>query len=144
MKDVGFLVLFSALAVIMLVWFFNDEEKRAKKKLNKLYEEKVGSDKFVTFVARQSGVTDSTKYSLSDSKKIVSLYEAKGRFSDDESVVYNFFRNVKSILDLNFLNRQFKKKYGLDIFSFIEDFMNEAELLKVYSILKTKKDYTLK
>ena len=66
------------------------------------------------------------------------VYDAHGFFNDDEDSVYAAFQKCPAKVDVSKMSAFFLTKYSQDIYSYIENFMNEEELQKVQTIIKSK------
>lgn len=63
------------------------------------------------------------------------LKKAKGIFNDDESAVYSVFRIVKTQTQISQVAKVFFDLTGRELVSFLESFMNEKELAKIYELV---------
>jgi hypothetical protein len=119
---------------------FKSKEEQGKEELNK---ELAGKGDVFVKMAKEIAVTPAVlKRSVSDSKTIAkmiaTLREAPSVWwlPDNEIKVYAVFRALKSKLDMGLLAAVFKVSLKIDLFDYLEQFMNEDELAKVNSIVK--------
>jgi len=119
---------------------FKSKEQEGKEELNK---ELAGKGDVFVQMAKEIAVTPAVlKRSVSDSKTIAkmisTLREAPSVWwlPDNEIKVYAVFRALKSKLDMGLLAAVFKVSLKIDLFDYLEQFMNEDELAKVNSIVK--------
>jgi len=101
-----------------------------------------------------------TKSSAEDQKKIYSpfpgsnifydvalqgiakqLWDSKGFFNDNEEQAFDAFQKARNQAQISYIAGVFQRDYKRDLFSFLQSFMNEAEISKVYSIIKGKPLY---
>jgi hypothetical protein len=62
------------------------------------------------------------------------LKKAKGTFNDDESAVYTALKQLQYKSQLSQLAEYFLKHYRLDLVTYLQTFMNQDELAKVYDL----------
>jgi len=62
------------------------------------------------------------------------LKKAKGVFNDDETAVVSVFRYLKTQTQLSQVAKVFYSLYKTELFTFLESFLNEKELSKLYEI----------
>ncbi len=91
----------------------------------------------------KSKLADVTKQLKSfDVKQIGDLiYDAHGVFNDDEDAVYFAFSRLKNRAELTLLSEYFKKLYKIDLFIYIQGWMNPTELTKINDIVKKLPTY---
>ena len=64
------------------------------------------------------------------------LVKAKGFWNDDESKVYNVFRNMKSQLNAYSFSQFFQAYMKKSVIDYLDEFMDESELSMINSITK--------
>jgi hypothetical protein len=69
------------------------------------------------------------------------IYEAHGFWNDDEDQVYNAFASLKNRAELTLLSDYFKRLYKRELFEYIQNFLNSAELAKINDIVKKLPTY---
>ena len=69
------------------------------------------------------------------------LWDSKGFFNDNEEQAFDAFQKARNQAQISYIAGVFQRDYKRDLFSFLQSFMNEAEISKVYSIIKGKPLY---
>lgn len=67
------------------------------------------------------------------------LHKAKGTFNDNEDSVWSAFRNLKYKSQVTQLSDVFYNLYKIDLYTYLESFLNTAELNKLYNIIAEMK-----
>lgn len=62
--------------------------------------------------------------------------KSKGIFNDDETALYSVFRYLKTKTQVSQLAEVFERIYSRDLYSYLQSFLNESELSKVYNTIK--------
>ena len=65
------------------------------------------------------------------------LKKSKGIFNDDETAVYSAMKFVKSKSQLSQVATVFNKLTSQDLTAYLQSFMNEKELSRIYEIVKS-------
>jgi hypothetical protein len=73
------------------------------------------------------------------SKWILDIKGAKGRFNDNEDVVFNVFRLMNSQFEINMFSTTFKATTQLDLMGFLKSFLDDEDLAEINRIIKNKK-----
>jgi len=69
------------------------------------------------------------------------LWDATGTFNDDEEAIYGVFRAMKTQSQVAALSKRFNQLKSKDLYGYLNDYLNEAELLKVKAIIDQKPKY---
>jgi hypothetical protein len=69
------------------------------------------------------------------------LWNATGTFNDDEEKIYGVFRAMKTKSQVAALAKRFNQLKSKDLYGYLNDYLNESELLKVKSIIDQKPTY---
>jgi hypothetical protein len=69
------------------------------------------------------------------------LWDATGIFNDDEEKIYGVFRAMKTQSQISALAKRFNQLKGKDLYGYLKDYLNEAELLTVKKIIDQKPKY---
>lgn len=69
------------------------------------------------------------------------LWDATGTFNDDEESIYGTFRAMKTQSQVAALAKRFNEIKGFDLYNYLENYLNESELLKVKAIIDQKPKY---
>lgn len=69
------------------------------------------------------------------------LWDATGTFNDDEEKIYGVFRAMKTQSQVAALAKRFNQLKNKDLFGYLNDYLNETELLKVKAIIDQKPKY---
>ena len=67
------------------------------------------------------------------------LIKARGFWNDDESKVFNVFRNLNSQLQMYAFSQFFQTYQKKSIIDYLDEFMDESELSMINSIVNSKK-----
>jgi hypothetical protein len=67
------------------------------------------------------------------------LKGAKGFFNDDETLVYNIFAGLPNLFVTSAVAFTFKNKYGIDLQTYLESFLNDKEYKNVIEAINAKK-----
>lgn len=67
------------------------------------------------------------------------IKEAKGLFVDNPEIVFNCFQQLFSKTQISYLADIFQVYYNQDLTSYLNDFLDSAEMTKIYNIIKNKK-----
>lgn len=67
------------------------------------------------------------------------IYDAKRFFDDDEDALYNIFQQMKNNVVGSMVTFSFKKLYGKDLRSFLNEFLSAKEFDNINQILLNKK-----
>jgi hypothetical protein len=135
---VGFLI-----AVYKLLTVFGVFKTADEKSAEQLGEDLGGKgDKFVQDAVKAAKTPTVLKRSVSDSKTIAkmitTLKEAPKVWwlPDEEIKVYAVFRQLKSKADMGLLSATFKVIQKIDLFDYLEQFMDSEQLAKVNGIVQ--------
>lgn len=71
------------------------------------------------------------------------LWDATGMFNDDEEKIYGVFRAMKTKSQVAALAKRFNQLKAKDLYGYLQDYLNDSELLKVKSIIDQKPLYKL-
>jgi hypothetical protein len=66
------------------------------------------------------------------------LWDATGVFNDDEEKIYGVFRAMKTQSQVAALAKRFNQLKNKDLYGYLNDYLNETELLKVKAIIDQK------
>jgi len=69
------------------------------------------------------------------------LWDATGTFNDDEEQIYGVFRAMKTKSQVAALAKRFNQLKSFDLYNYLENYLNESELLKVKAIIDQKPKY---
>jgi hypothetical protein len=69
------------------------------------------------------------------------LWDATGYFNDDEEKIYGVFRAMRTQSQVAALAKRFNQLKEKDLYGYLNDYLNEAELLKVKAIIDQKPKY---
>jgi len=69
------------------------------------------------------------------------LWNATGYFNDDEEAIYGVFRAMKTQSQIAALAKRFNQIKNKDLYSYLRDYLNDKELLKVKGIIDQKPKY---
>lgn len=69
------------------------------------------------------------------------LWDATGTFNDDEEKIYGVFRAMKTKSQVAALAKRFNQLKSFDLYNYLENYLNESELLKVKAIIDQKPNY---
>ncbi len=69
------------------------------------------------------------------------IYNAHGFWNDDEDAVFSAFARLKNRAELTLLSDYFKRLYKVDLFVYLQNFMNPGELTKINDIVKKLPTY---
>lgn len=69
------------------------------------------------------------------------VYNAKGKFNDNEAALFGVFTQLQTQMQIYFLSNLFYKIYKVDLLNFILGFTNTEERAQLYTIIKNKKLY---
>jgi asparagine N-glycosylation enzyme membrane subunit Stt3 len=69
------------------------------------------------------------------------LWDATGTFNDDEEQIYGVFRAMKTKSQVAALAKRFNQLKSFDLYNYLENYLNEEELLKVKGIIDQKPNY---
>ena len=106
----------------------------------KAYVNKYGSTGATKFdTAKQIKFTQSQVNSL-----IKSIYDCKGTFKDDKSKLLTVFKDIQTQYQLSYIAGIFKSVYSKDLYTYLQSFLNEDELLPIQNIVKNYPLYFVK
>lgn len=71
------------------------------------------------------------------------LWDATGYFNDDEEQIYGVFRQMKTKSQVASLAKRFNELKSFDLYNYLENYLDESELLKVKAIIDQKPMYNL-
>jgi hypothetical protein len=71
------------------------------------------------------------------------LWDATGYFNDDEQAIYGVFRSLKTRSQVAFLAKRFFELKQQDLYSYLENYLNDSELLNVKGIIDSKPMYNI-
>ena len=71
------------------------------------------------------------------------LWDATGYFNDDEQSIYGVFRSLKTKSQVAFLAKRFFELKQQDLYSYLENYLNDSELLNVKGIIDSKPMYNI-
>lgn len=66
------------------------------------------------------------------------IWNSKGIFNDNETQLFDAFQKARNQAQISYIAGVFQRDYKRDLFSFLQSFLNDAELSKVYQIIKGK------
>jgi hypothetical protein len=66
------------------------------------------------------------------------VWDSKGFFNDNEGQLFDAFQKARNQAQISYIAGVFQRDYKRDLFSFLQSFLNEAEISKVYNIIKGK------
>jgi hypothetical protein len=69
------------------------------------------------------------------------LWNATGIFNDDEDMIYGVFRAMKTKSQVAALAKRFNQLKNKDLFGYLNEYLNDSELLKVKAIIDQKPTY---
>jgi hypothetical protein len=69
------------------------------------------------------------------------LWDATSFYSDDEEQIYGVFRAMKTKSQVAALAKRFNQLKSFDLYNYLENYLNESELLKVKGIIDQKPNY---
>jgi len=69
------------------------------------------------------------------------LWDATGYFNDDEDKIYGVFRAMKTKSQVAALAKRFNQLKSKDLYSYLNEYLNDEELLKVKGIIDQKPTY---
>jgi hypothetical protein len=69
------------------------------------------------------------------------LWDATGYFNDDEDKIYGVFRAMKTKSQVAALAKRFNQLKSKDLYSYLDEYLNDEELLKVKAIIDQKPTY---
>ena len=69
------------------------------------------------------------------------LWDATSFYSDDEEQIYGVFRAMKTKSQVAALAKRFNQLKNFDLYNYLENYLNEEELLKVKGIIDQKPNY---
>jgi hypothetical protein len=69
------------------------------------------------------------------------LWDATGYFNDDEEKIYGVFRAMKTQSQIAALAKRFNQLKTQDLYSYLSNYLNSEELLKVKGIIDQKPKY---
>lgn len=69
------------------------------------------------------------------------LWDATGTFNDDEEKIYGVFRALRTQSQVAALAKRFNQLKSKDLYGYLNDYLNESELLKVKAIIDQKPKY---
>lgn len=130
-KDFDLNKIIITLAVLAVIIYF---VRSWIKKYQEKKEESDAGDLGVKLKKKKPDVDSDSDFDFVQAESLIK--NAKGTFNDDETAVYAGFKLPRTKGQMGFLVRYFKDKNGIDLYSFIEGFLNNEELQKVYSIVK--------
>jgi len=67
-----------------------------------------------------------------------SIYDSKGLFNDNEESLYSVFRIMKNLTVCSIVAKSFKAKFGVDMYSYLSDFLSSKEMTRLIEIINTK------
>ncbi len=83
-----------------------------------------------------------SKMDAMDLQPIGNLIEdAPGTFNDDEESIYDAFSSLKTRLGIAYFAAYFKSVYKKPLLTFLQNFMNNEELSRLYEIIKPMPAY---
>lgn len=71
------------------------------------------------------------------------LWDATGFFNDDEEAIYGVFRSLKTKSQVSFLAKRFFDLKGQDLYNYLDNYLNDSEMLNVKGIIDSKPMYNL-
>jgi hypothetical protein len=74
---------------------------------------------------------------------VENLWDATGFFNDDEEAIYGVFRGLKTKSQVAFLAKRFYEIKGQDLYSYLNNYLNDSEMLVVKGIIDQKPMYNL-
>jgi hypothetical protein len=69
------------------------------------------------------------------------LWNATGMFNDDEEAIYGVFRAMRTQSQISALAKRFNQLKNKDLYGYLKNYLNEAELLTVKKIIDQKPKY---
>ena len=71
------------------------------------------------------------------------LWDATSFINDDEEQIYGVFRAMKTQSQVAALAKRFNELKSFDLYNYLENYLNESELLKVKGIIDQKPKYNI-
>jgi hypothetical protein len=75
------------------------------------------------------------KFAIQEARK---LHDAKGIFNDNEEAIYGVFRRLGYQSELVGISYWFAKTYNADLFEYLNGFLSDKDLIKIYKIVESK------
>ena len=69
------------------------------------------------------------------------LWDATSFYNDDEEAIYGVFRAMRTQSQVAALAKRFNQLKSKDLYGYLNDYLNDAELLKVKAIIDQKPKY---
>jgi len=69
------------------------------------------------------------------------LWDATGYFNDDEEKIFGVFRAMRTKSQVAALAKRFNQLKSKDLYSYLSEYLNDEELLKVKAIIDQKPTY---
>ena len=69
------------------------------------------------------------------------LWNATGFFNDDEEEIYGVLRAMPTKAAISFLAKRFDIQKGQDLYSYLDEYLNDEEMLRVAQIVNDKPLY---
>jgi hypothetical protein len=69
------------------------------------------------------------------------LWNATSFYSDDEEAIYGVFRAMRTQSQIAALAKRFNQLKSKDLYGYLKDYLNEAELLTIKNIIDQKPKY---
>jgi len=71
------------------------------------------------------------------------LWDATGMFNDDEEKIYGVFRAMKTKSQVAALAKRFNQLKAKDLYGYLNDYLDDSELLRVKQIIDSKPLYRI-
>jgi hypothetical protein len=71
------------------------------------------------------------------------LWNATGTFNDDEEAIFGVFRAMKTKSQVAALAKRFNQLKGQDLYSYLDNYLNDDEILKIKGIIDQKPTFKL-
>lgn len=83
----------------------------------------------------KSGGAGTKILTIADAERLSRMIrDAKGILNDDESKVYGVFEQLRYQSQVSFLSAIFFRMYGVSLYGYLREFLNDAEIARVASI----------
>ena len=69
------------------------------------------------------------------------LWDATSWYNDVEEEIYGVFRGLPTKASMAFLAQRFFAKYSRDLYSYLDEYLNDDEMIRLNSIISPKPDY---
>jgi hypothetical protein len=69
------------------------------------------------------------------------LWDATGWLNDNEEEIYGVFRGLPTKSAMAFLAQRFFVKYDQDLYSYLDEYLNDDEMIRLNTIISPKPEY---